>query len=104
MQCSYHWCGLQGGNISKRQRGRLDKIVNEGGDGQVVGISGQSTEEAYFRRVRCKLAAILNDSTHPLHSDFDSSRVEGCGRQPVPLAITNRLKSSFVPSAVSVFN
>ena len=93
-----------GGNISKRQRGRLDKIVNKGGDGQVVGISGQSTEEVYFRRVKCKLAAILNDFTRALYSDFDSSRVEGSGRQPVPLARINRLKFSFLTSAISMFN
>ena len=93
-----------GGNISKRQRGRLDKIVNKGGDGQVVGISGQNTEEVYFRRVKCKLAAILNDFTRALYSDFDSSRVEGGGRLQVPLARTNRLKLSFLPSAISMFN
>ena len=56
---------------SKHAKRRLDKIVKKGG--QVVGINGQSTEEAYFRKVRHKLATILNDSTHRLYSVFDSS-------------------------------
>ena len=69
---------------------------------QAVGISGQSIEEVYFRRVRHKLANILNDSAHNLYSD--SSRMEGSGRLRVLLARTNRLKVSFVPSAISGFN
>ena len=64
---------------SKHAKRRLDKIVKKGG--QVVGINGQSTEEAYFRKVRHKLATILNDSTHRLYSVFDSSWMEGSGRQ-----------------------
>ena len=59
------------GNISKHERERLDETVKKGG--QAVGISGQSIEEVYFRRVRHNLATILNGSTHPLYSDFDSS-------------------------------
>ena len=60
---------------------------------KAVGISGQSIEEVYFRRVRHKLAPILNDYAHNLYSD--SSRMEGSGRLRVPLARTNRLKVSF---------
>ena len=67
-----------------------------------VGISGQSIEEVYFRRVRHKLATILNDSVHDLYSD--SSRIEGSGKLRVPPARSNRLKVSFVPSAISGFN
>ena len=35
-----------------------------------MGLSGQSIEEVYSKRIRRKLATILNDSTHPLHSDI----------------------------------
>ena len=71
--------------------------------GQVAGIRGQSTEEVYFRRVRCKLATVSNDSAHPLYSDVGSSRrLEGSGRLRVPLEGTNPLKISFTPSAVSM--
>ena len=70
--------------------------------GQVVGIRGQSIEEVYFRRVRCKLATVSNDSAHPLYSDVGSSRLEGSGRLRVPLEGTNPLKISFTPSAVSM--
>ena len=69
-----------------------------------MGLSGQSIEEVYSRRVRHKLATILNDSTHPLYSDFDNSCMEGSGRLQVTLARTNRLKFSFLPSAISTFN
>ena len=69
---------------------------------QAVAISGQSIKEVYFRWVRHKLATILNDSAHNLYSD--SSLMEGSGRLRVPLARTNRLKVSFVPSAISGFN
>ena len=69
---------------------------------QAVAISGQSIEEVYFSRVRHKLATILNDSVHNLYSD--SSRMEGSGRLRISLARTNRLKVSFVPSAISGFN
>ena len=90
-----------GGNIPKHEkRGRLDKIVN----GQIVRICGQSTEDIYFKRLRCKLANILKDSTHPLYSEYDSRRIVRSGRLRTIMARTNRFKCSFVPSAVSVFN
>ena len=60
-----------GGNISKHERRKLDQIVTKGG--QAVGISGQSIDKVYFRRVRHKLSTISNNSTHPLYSDFHSS-------------------------------
>jgi len=77
--------------MSKHKWGRLDKIVKKG-----------STEEVYSRKVKHKLATILNDSAHPLYSD--SSRMEGNGRLQVLLAKTNQLQFSFVPSAISLFN
>ena len=69
-----------------------------------MGISGWSIEEVDSTRVIHKLATILNDSTHHLYSDFDSSRMEGSGRLRVPLARTNRLKFSFVTSVISMFD
>ena len=89
-----------GGNISQHKRAISDKTLKKGG--QVVGISGQSIKEIYFRRVRCKPVTILNDSTHPLYCD--GSRMERSGGLQVPIARTNHLKFSCVPSAVSVFN
>ena len=97
--CSAHTFGVVcwGGNISRHERGIKirDFIVKKGGE--VIGTGGQSIEEVYFRRVRCRLVTILNASKHPLYSDFDSSRVEGSGRLRVPHARTNQLKLSFVP-------
>ena len=55
-------------------------------------------------RVHLNLSTLIkvNDSTLPLHSD--SSRMEADGRLRVQLARTNRLKFSFVPSAISLYN
>ena len=64
------------------REGRLAKIVQKWG--QVVGISGQSTEEVYSKRVRHELAPVLNNSTQLLYFDFDSSRMEGSGSVRVP--------------------
>ena len=71
--------------MSKHKWGILDQIAKKG-----------STEEVYSRRVKHKLATILNDSAHPLYSD--SSRMKVRGRLQVPLAKTNWLKFLFVPS------
>ena len=100
MQCFGIVCW--GGNISKHDRGRLNKIVEKGG--QIVGICGLSTEDIYFKRLRCKLANILKDSTHPLYSEFDSRWIVRSVRLRTPMARTNRFKCSFVPSAIAVFN
>ena len=71
------------------REGRLAKIVQKWG--QVVGISGQSTEEVYSKRVRHELAPILNNSTQLLYFDFDSSPMEGSGSVRVPLVSTRLL-------------
>ena len=72
--------------MSKHERGRFDK---KGGRVDGISVGGQSIADVYFKTSRRKLATILNDYTHPLYSNFDSSRMEGSGRLPVPLARTN---------------
>ena len=91
-----------GEGISPNTKGE-DWITGVKKGGQIVGICGQSTEDIYFKRLRCQLANILKDFTHPLYSEFDSRRIVGNGRLRTPMTRSNRLKCSVVPCALSVF-
>ena len=91
-----------GGNISKLDRGRLEKIVKKKikKEGHVVGNPRDSFKTLHEKRLYRKLRQILNDPTHPMRHYFDSRR----GRFLLPRTNTNRYKASFLPSALSVFN
>ena len=91
-----------GGNISKLDRGRLEKIVKKKRkkEGHVVGNPRDSFKTLHEKRLYRKLRQILNDPTHPMRHYFDSRR----GRFLLPRTNTNRYKASFLPSALSVFN
>ena len=116
MFCSVCW----GGNISKLDRGRLEKNVKKAGH---VGkpLDSFKTEKRLYR----KLMQILNDPTHPVRHYFDSRCSNRSGRVLLPRTNTNRynynglylfsevcahsvndwyIKASFLPSALSVFN
>ena len=98
-----------GGNTSKLDRGRLEKIVKkrrrkkeEAGHG--VGKPLDSFKIFYTKRDYRKLMQILNDPTHPMRHYFDSRRSNRSGRYLLPRTNTNRYKASFLPSALSLFN
>ena len=61
-----------GGDISKFDRGRLEKIVKKAG--HVVGMPLDSFKTLYEKRQLKKLTQILNDPTHPMRHYFDSRR------------------------------
>ena len=61
-----------GGNISKLDRGRLEKIVKKAG--HVVGKPLDSFKTLHEKRLYRKLMQILNDPTHPIKHYFDSTR------------------------------
>ena len=86
-----------GGNISKLDRGRLEKIVKKAG--HVVEKPLDSFKTLHEKRLYIKLMQILNDPTHPMRHYFDRS-----GRFLLPRTNTNRYKASFLPSALSVLN
>ena len=94
--------GVGGGNISKFDRGRLEKIVNKAG--HVVGMLLESFKTLYGKRLLKKLVQILNDPTHPMRHYFDSRRSNRSGRFLLPETNTNHYKASFLPSALSVCN
>ena len=91
-----------GGNISKLDRGRLEKIVTKVGHG--VGKSLDSFKILHEKRLYRKLMQILNDPTHPMRHYFDSRRINRSGRFLLARTNTNCYKASFLPSALSVFN
>ena len=90
-----------GGDISKFDRGRLEKIVKKAG--HVVGMPLDSFKTLYEKRQLKKLTQILNDPTHPMRHYFDSRHSNRSGRFLLPKTNTNRYKASFLPSALSVF-
>ena len=90
-----------GGNISKLDRGRLEKIVKKKA-GHVVGKPLESFKTLHEKRLYRKLMQILNDPTHPMKHYFDSRRSNRSGRFLLPR--TNRYKASFLPLELSVFN
>ena len=93
-----------GGNISKLDRGRLEKIVKKAG--HVVGKPLDSFKTLHEKRLYRKLMQILNDPTHPVRHYFDSRCSNRSGRLffLLPRTNTNRYKASFLPSALSDFN
>ena len=91
-----------GGNISKLDRGRLEKIVKKKA-GHVVGKPLDSFKTLNEKRLYRKLTQIFNDPTHPMRHYFDSRRSNRIGRFLLPRTNTNRYKASFLPSALSVF-
>ena len=59
-----------GGNISKLDRGRLEKTVKKAG--HVVGKPLDNFKTSHEKRLYRKLMQILNDPTYPMRHDFDS--------------------------------
>ena len=91
-----------GGNISKLDRGMLEKIIKKAG--HVVGKPLDSFKTLHEKRLYRKLMQILNDSTHPMRHCYESRRSNRNGRFLLPRTNKNRYKVSFLPSALSVFN
>ena len=91
-----------GGNISKLDRGTLEKIVKKAG--HVVGRPLDSFKTLQKKKLYIKLMQILNDPTHPIRHYFDSRCSNRSGRFLLLRTNTNRYKASFLPSALSVFN
>ena len=91
-----------GGNISKHDKGALDKIIRKASS--VVGKTQDSLDTLYDRRVTKNLQDIMDDPTHPLRQEFDGQLIQRSGRMRVPKARTTRYLTLFVPQAVSHYN
>ena len=77
-----------GGNISKFDRGRLEKIVKKAG--HIVGKPLDSFKTLYEKQPLKKLMQILNDPTHPMRHYFDSRRSNRSGTFLLPKTNKNR--------------
>ncbi len=91
-----------GGNISRRDREAIDKIIKKAGG--VVGRTQDGFDILYHRRTTNKLNSIMSDASHPMRKEFDGRIIQRSGRMRVPRARTARYANSFVPRAVGLFN
>ena len=82
-----------GGNISKLDRGRLEKIVKKAG--HVAGKPLDSFKTLHEKRLYKKRMQILNDPIRPMRHYFDSRRSNMSGRFLLTRTNTNRYKASF---------
>lgn len=56
------------------------------------------------RRTLDKLLDIIDNVSHPLHTIISTQRSRFSGRLLLPKCRTNRLKDSFVPHAIRLYN
>ena len=91
-----------GGNISKQDKDRLDKIIKRASG--VVGNKQDDFETLLKQRDITKTTQITFDLTHPLHDNFETRLIDRSGRYRVPIARTGRYKKSFIPRAISNIN
>ena len=90
-----------GGNLTKFDSDRIDKLINKAG--RVIGGEQDSLSTLYKRRVNQKLKHITDDVTHPLWPVIDSLKIVRSGRFRIPRATTFRFLKSFVPSSVRFY-
>ncbi|KAI4896803.1 hypothetical protein NFI96_008132 [Prochilodus magdalenae] len=91
-----------GGSISKRDAGRLDRLVKKAGS--VLGLELESLTPLAERRALNKLLHIMDNVHHPLHTTIIRQRSSFSGRLLSQSCSTDRLRKSFVPQAIRLFN
>lgn len=91
-----------GGSISKRDAGRLDRLVRKAGS--VLGLELESLTPLAERRALSKLLNIMDNVHHPLHNTITMQRSSFSGRLLSQSCSTDRFRKSFVPQAIRLFN
>ncbi|KAI4901901.1 hypothetical protein NFI96_022255 [Prochilodus magdalenae] len=91
-----------GDSISRRDAGRLDRLVRKAGS--VLGLELESLTPLAERRALSKLLNIMDNVHHPLHSTIIRQRSSFSGRLLSQSCSTDRLRKSFVPQAIRLFN
>ena len=91
-----------GGNVTDRDRSRLNKITRKAG--HATGRRQSDFDEDYMKRLTTKAKKIDNDATHPLAVEFSDRRIERSGRLRQPHHRTQRYRNSFIPQAVVALN
>ena len=80
----------------------IDRIIRR--LGRVVISHLPKVDALHEVRVRKKLKAISNDSSHPLHDEFQTRVIPRRGRLRTNRSVTNRYTNSFVGQAIKLFN
>ena len=93
---------MLGGSTSKKDTSRLDKLIRRAGS--VVGMKLDSLVTVAEKRSMDKLLNIMDDASHPLHTVISNQRSLFSDRMLLPKCRTNRLKNSFVPHAIRLYN
>ena len=70
----------------------------------MVGIKLDSLVMVAEKRTMDKLPDIIDNASHPLHTVFSEQRSLFSDRLLLPKCRTNRLKHSFVPHAIILYN
>ena len=91
-----------GGSIKKRDAGRLDRLVGKGG--AVVGTELDCLTTVAESRTLSRLLTILDNVHHPLHTTLYGQRSIFSGRLLSLSCSTDRLRRSFVPRAIQLYN
>ena len=88
------------GSISAKDRKCLDRAVRTAS--RIVGKALPLLETLYYSRIRRKTLSIMSDPSHPASDLFDLLR-SGDRLRSIPTR-TERLKRTFYPTAVQLFN
>ena len=91
-----------GGSIKKRDVGRLDRLVRKAG--AVVGSELDCLTTVAESRTLCRLRTILDNVHHPLHRTLIGQRSIFSGRLLSLSCASDRLRRSFVPRAIQLYN
>lgn len=93
---------MLGGNIKKQDASRLDKLVRKAGS--VVGTELDSLITVAERRVLSKLLSIMENPLHPLNSIILRQRSSFSDRLLLLPCSTDKLRRSFLPYAMQLFD
>ena len=91
-----------GGSIRKRDAGRLDRLVRKAES--VVGTELEALTTTAEKRTLSRLDSIMDNYYHPLYPVFDNQRSLFSYRFRAIPCKTDRLRRSFVPRAIQLFN
>jgi len=90
------------GWVHPGQVSRLDKLIRQAGS--VNGIKLDPLVTVADTRTLKKLLSIMDNASRPLHTIISNQRSLFSERLLLPKCRTNRLKNSFVPRAIRLYN
>lgn len=91
-----------GGNARQRDTAKLDRLIKRAS--KTVGVQLDTVGSMSDRRTLAKALSILENAGHPLYSALDGQRSNFSSRLLSQLSSTDRLKDSFIPRAIRLYN